>query len=266
MNDISIVTAFFDIGRGSWTPENGLPHYLERTTKTYFERFAHMASLKNDTVVFTSEDLYDRTHNLLKHKKSNIIVLDFPNDFYGEIQRIRSIQTNPSFKAQINPAQVLNPEYWSPEYVLVNKMKSYFVNYAIQHELIDNELVAWMDFGYCREESTLGGITNWQYPFDKNKIHFFNIKEYTNTDLKIIIANNDVHITGPCIVGSTTTWPKLEKLVDESFNELIDQGLIDDDQTLLLMSYLKQPELFKLHKVSPDDWFVAFRNYNENKN
>jgi hypothetical protein len=75
-----------------------------------------------------------------------------------------------------------------------------------------------------------------------------------------------VHITGPCIVGSTTTWPKLEKLVDESFNKLIDQGLIDDDQTLLLMSYLKQPELFKLHKVSPDDWFVAFRNYNENKN
>jgi len=26
MNEISIVTAFFDIGRGDWTPDKGLPH------------------------------------------------------------------------------------------------------------------------------------------------------------------------------------------------------------------------------------------------
>jgi hypothetical protein len=32
MNEITIVTAFFDIGRGNWTPDKGLPHYLQRTT------------------------------------------------------------------------------------------------------------------------------------------------------------------------------------------------------------------------------------------
>ena len=39
MNDITIVTAFFDIGRGEWTPDKGLPHYLHRTNQTYLQRF-----------------------------------------------------------------------------------------------------------------------------------------------------------------------------------------------------------------------------------
>ena len=46
--------------------------------------------------------------------------------------------------------------------------------------------------------------------------------------------------------------------------ELLKNNLIDDDQTVLLMSYLSRPELFELHKVSPSDWFVAFKEYNEN--
>ena len=45
---------------------------------------------------------------------------------------------------------------------------------------------------------------------------------------------------------------------------LIKNDLIDDDQTLLLMSYLQKPELFELHRVSSDNWFVALKDYNEN--
>ena len=48
MGNITIVTAFFDIGRGSWTPDKGLPHYLQRSNETYLERFGHMATLDNE--------------------------------------------------------------------------------------------------------------------------------------------------------------------------------------------------------------------------
>jgi hypothetical protein len=51
------------------------------------------------------------------------------------------------------------------------------------------------------------------------------------------------------IVASHKMWPKLEELVDSSFRELIKNDLIDDDQTLLLMSYLQQPESFELHPI-----------------
>ena len=112
---------------------------------------------------------------------------------------------------------------------------------------------------------TLNGVKKWQYPFNKDKIHFFNIKDFQEgTTIESIISNNDVHITGPCIVGGVEVWPILEQLVSHSINELITHNLIDDDQTLLLMSYLLRPEYFELHPVSPEDWFVAFKEYNEN--
>jgi hypothetical protein len=33
----------------------------------------------------------------------------------------------------------------------------------------------------------------------------------------------------------------------------------------LLMAYLQRPELFELHRVNDQDWFVAFRRFNENQ-
>jgi protein YibB len=266
MNEISIVTAFFDIGRGDWTPSKGLPHYLQRTTNTYFDRFANMANLDNTIVVYTSEDLADKVWEIRKDKidKTVVITIDFEKEFDDIRQEIRKVQNNPDYLAKINPNQVKNPEYWSADYVLVNFLKSHFVNHAIGAGFIETDLIAWLDFGYCRETSTLNGVTRWQYPFDKDKIHFFNIKEFSGTPLTDIIANNDVHITGPMIVASQKMWPELERLVDNSLKTLIQSNLVDDDQTLLLMSTLEEPEKFELHPISPNDWFIAFRNYNEN--
>ena len=264
MNDISIVTAFFDIGRGEWTPDKGLPHYLHRSTETYLERFSHMAKLDNEMVIFTSEDLAAKVQELRGDKPTQIIVMDFKNSLDHIRNKISSVQNNPEYQAKINPSQIKNPEYWNADYVLVNLLKSSFVRRALDLKLINNDLIAWLDFGYCRDSSTLNGLTKWSYPFNKEKIHFFTIKEYVDGSfIEDIVSNNDVHVTGPCIVAGRELWPKLEMLVNHSFNELVKNDLIDDDQTLLLMSYLLMPDLFELHPVSPDDWFIAFRNYNE---
>ena len=132
-------------------------------------------------------------------------------------------------------------------------------------DYITTDLVAWLDFGYCRDESTINGIEKWQYPFNKEKIHLFSIKDWVEgTFILDVIANNDVHITGPCIVADKKLWPTLEALVNHSIGELLKNNLIDDDQTFLLMSYLMKPELFELHTVPKQDWFVAFKEYNEN--
>ena len=265
MSKISIVTAFFDIGRGFWTPEKGLPHYLQRSNETYIERFSHLLKLETDITVFTSKDMEERLWREVGDRKfkTTIVPIDL-SVFAGMRERIREVQQLDSFKSSINPSQIKNPEYWSADYVLVNMLKSHFVNHAIGSGVISTDLVAWLDFGYCREDNTLNNVKLWNYPFNKEKIHFFNIKDYTGTSITDIIANNDVHITGPCIVASQSMWPELEKLVDKSFRELLDKNLIDDDQTLLLMSYLTQPDSFELHPISPNDWFIAFRKYNEN--
>jgi protein YibB len=264
MNDITIVTAFFDIGRGDWTPDKNLPHYLQRTTKTYLERFGHLAKLENDMVIYTSKDLVDDIQFLRQDRPTSIMTLDFPNSFKKLREEVSSIQNNKDYLAKINPMQIRNPEYWNADYVVVNSLKSSFVKKAIEFGHVETDLIAWLDFGYCRDEQTLNGVTHWQYPFDKEKIHLFNIKDWVEeTYIQDVIANNDVHITGPCIVADKKLWPLLEGLVNHSIEELLKNNLIDDDQTLLLMSYLLKPELFELHRVSDQDWFVAFKEYNE---
>jgi protein YibB len=263
-NDITIVTAFFDIGRGEWSPDKGLPHYLQRTNETYLQRFGYMAKLENDMVVFTSKEFVDDIKSLRQNRPTQIFTLDFDNSFVKLREEVSKVQKDPTYQAKINPMQVKNPEYWNANYVVVNALKSSFINKAIQSNVVDTDLVAWLDFGYCRDEDTLDGVEFWSYPFDKEKIHFFNLKEWQEgTFIEDVISNNDVHITGPCIVADKKMWPVLEQLVHHSTNELLQNNLIDDDQTLLLMSYLQKPELFELHPVSNQDWFVAFRNFAE---
>ena len=264
MNDITIVTAFFDIGRGDWTPDKGLPHYLHRTNQTYLERFGHMAKLENPMVVFTSKEFVSDIRFLRQDRTTDIFTIDFQDNFKDLREKVSAIQKNKEFQSKINPRECRNPEYWNADYVTVNTLKSSFITKAIENDVVSTDLVAWMDFGYCREESTLNGVKKWKYPFDKNKIHFFNIKEWVpNTYISDVIFNNDVHITGPCIVAGKEMWFTLEKLVHHSINELMKNNLVDDDQTLLLMSYLQKPELFELHPVSKSDWFVAFKEFSK---
>ena len=257
---ITIVTAFFDIGRGEWTPDKGLPHYLERKTETYIERFGNLATLDNPMVIYTSPDLVPRIQQIRGNKPTKII----PFKFYDNCQelrlRIKDIQMSDDYKSKINPSQKSNPEYWSADYVLVNALKSTFIRHALPD--ISTELAAWVDFGYCHSMDTLNGISKWEYDFDPKKIHLFSIKDYLpGTYISDIIFNNVVYMTGGVIVAGKEQWLKLEALVNHSVNELLKNNLIDDDQTLLLMSYLLAPEEFEIHKKSPDDWFFIFKDF-----
>jgi hypothetical protein len=61
-------------------------------------------------------------------------------------------------------------------------------------------------------------------------------------------------------------WGKLEQLMLEAQASLFNENLVDDDQTLFLLAYLFEAELFQLHSI-PDhqrgyDPFVLFNNFN----
>lgn len=261
--DITIVTAFFDIGRGTWTPDRGYPHYLHRTNDTYFERFGHLAQLENEMFVFTTEDNFDRIAELRGDRPTTLFEFDLVSEAQDLRERIELIYATPDYMRLISPNERLNPEYWSADYVIINLLKSTFACMAsVQAK---NDMLAWVDFGYCRTPETLAGVQHWRYPFNPDLIHLFKLKDYVpGTTIHSMIANNDVHITGPCIVASKKNWRELEFLVMEGVKQLIENFLIDDDQLFLLLSALSRPELFELHQVSPDNWFTVFRDYNEN--
>lgn len=264
MSDITIVTAFFDIGRGTWTPDKGFPHYIERTTDTYFERFGNMAKLENEMVVYTTEDLKQRVLDLRGDRKTTVVTLDFKNSFNALRHKIQTVQNLPEFQARINPSQVKSPEYWNANYVLVNLLKSSMVHKAITDGLINTDMVAWIDFGYCRTPEDAGKFPKWSYNFDQEKIHFFNLKLFSQGNtIEETIFNNHVYVTGPHFVAHKKNWPKLDTMIQYHTDMLLLNNLIDDDQTLMLMASLGNPDLFETHMISDSDWFCIFRDYNE---
>lgn len=272
MSDISIVTAFFDIDRGDWTPDKGLPHYLQRSTDTYIERFSHLAKLNNDMVVISTPDIIEKLKPLCEGKETETKFVAFdPFTHFVDIRNaISSIQKSEEYQKIIHPSQVKNPEYWNADYVLVNLLKSFFVNLAVHNKLVKNDLVAWLDFGYCRNEETLPKSLKWEYNFDAEKMHLFSYHDYEEgRPIDDIIATNDVHILGAKIVGGQKAWLEFQSLMFGAIDYLMQHGLVDDDQTLMLMAYLSKPELFELHKI-PDhqlglDPFVIFKDFNDRK-
>lgn len=263
MSDITIVTAFFDIGRGEWTPEKGYPHYLQRSTDTYFERFAHMAKLENPMVIYTEPKFKERILELRGERKTHIV--EISNFKCAWDLEIKKIQNSEYFKKLINKSQIKNPEYWNEDYVGINWYKSIFVDSAYLYDYIDTKFAAWLDFGYCRSEDTLNGLTEWKYDFDEEKIHVWSINDLPEkfSDLyPDCVINNKVYITGPAIVATKEKWEYFFDKMFETINFIINDGIVDDDQGLMAIVCFKHPKEFEIHKLK-NDWFVIFKEYSE---
>lgn len=257
----NIVTCFFDIGRSDWVGPT-LPHYIKRTTAEYFTNFERLLKLENRIIVFTSPDLVSRFDQYKQHKYLDVIGIDYKTIYPNTYEDIRRIQQLPEFKADIQ--QPYNPEYWSPDYVMVNLLKSFFVDYAAEHGLIDTDMVAWVDFGYARRDEDVP-TSLWECDFNEDRIHVFTHKDSIpeRIDVANIIERNEVYLMGCHIVASPSLWFALKLAMFDNMRLLLKNNMVDDDQTLLLMSYIQNKDFFEIHYTNQDYWFCLFTKYNK---
>lgn len=266
MSDITLVTAFFDIGRGNINRAN-TPDFMTRQTDTYFEYFTNLAQLENEMIVFTSTQFVDKVKQIRQHRPTTIVTFDFDSKLSKFRQKISEIQNDPQFISQVREDLRNNIEYWSSNYALVTNLKTYFVNKAISLNLIKTTMVAWVDFGYVRSPDVLNGVKKWQYNFDQNHIHFFSISKNCQlnsyNDVLDYILNNKIYIIGGVTVGSQEKWQQFLPLLYRNQKELLNNGIVDDDQGLYMMSIFKQPDLFKVNYLGKKQWFAVFRKYDQ---
>lgn len=263
-SEITIVTAFFDIGRESWSVENGHPDYLFRTSDTYLSYFEKIASLNNEMVIFTSDDFADKIREIRAGKPTKIIIFDYKNKLYNIKRRVDKIQSSDSFKSKVPDIHIINPEYWSADYALVTNLKSYFVTKAIDLGYVSNDLAAWMDFGYCRDYESLNNISTWKYNFERDKVHVFNLKKIPPLTQEIVeeaIFNNKVYIIGGVTIADKKMWYTFHDMVYKCQRELMSNSIVDDDQGVYLFAFLKKPDMFKTHFLGKDKWRTLFYTY-----
>ena len=259
MSKISIVTAFYDIGRGDWstnTEKNGgpLPHYLQRSVDKYIDHFTRMCEIDTEIIVYTSPDIAPRLAAISPNVK--VVEYDYFNLHKELRDKIEVIQKSPEFIKKINPYQVRNPEYWSKDYVGVTSLKAFYVSDAFERGLITNEFAAWIDFGYCRDDEHIPTNKTWEYDFTPGLMHYFNYRDpelkQARQQVSMAVQNNIVFIIGGVFVAQKEQWKVLSVDMKEALEYLMSIGLVDDDQGLLLMAYFKNPDMYELHKMPLD--------------
>ncbi|WP_213752523.1 WlaTC/HtrL family glycosyltransferase, partial [Citrobacter portucalensis] len=237
-SSITIVTAFFDIGRGSWTSDKGFSPHLERTSDTYIQYFKNLSELDNDMIIFTSKELKSKIEKIRDGKRTTVIAVDINKKFRHLKNRISQIQKNDEFRSKLETHQLINPEYWSADYVLVCNLKTYFVNRAIKLKLVKDNMIAWVDFGYCRNTEVTNGLSRWSYPFDRKKINLFTIKKglKAKTIHQVFdhMINNRSYIIGGAIVATQEKWKEFYELVCACQMKTLKNNIVDDDQGIFI--------------------------------
>lgn len=259
---VTIVTAFVDIGRGHWEGVKNnqlIPQYIKRDTETYFKRFERLTKLKNPIIVFTESRFFER----IKAMRDDITLIGVDSLFEDHkhlISKIEEVQNDPTFIKFVQ--QPSAPEYWSSKYVAINFMKSHFVDYAVASGLVKTSVAAWIDFGYVRDDTFCPPGMEWKFN-TFGLINLFCIDPNTHSrPVFDIIKTGDVYIQGCHIVAPSSKWKHLKQFMNDNISTLFNVGLVDDDQTLLLMSYRGAPDYFKINNVDPSDWFVIFKYFN----
>lgn len=264
-HSITIVTAFFDIGRGGWTADKGFSSHLERDNNNYFDNFKRLASLENKMIVYTSADLAERVLSLRQGRQTKVIAVDLKKKFPGTLRRIEEVQKSPSFIMRIGAEALKNPEYWSPEYVLATNLKTYFVQRSIISGFVD-DMVAWIDFGYFRQDSFLMDVKNWSYNFNQEKFHIFSIKppktiSLGEKEIERSILNNRPPLAGGALLAHKKIWPKFFRMVIGNQENLLNRNIVDDDQGVFLMAYATNKEMFQVNYLGRGQWLDLFRRF-----
>lgn len=265
MNElVTIVTAFVDIGRGEWEGiKNGEPisSFIKRSNDVYFRRFSNLTKLKNPIICFTESKFFDQ----IKSMRDDIVLIAIDSLFEDHkhlVDAISRVQTNSSFVNFVNDKSA--PERWSPHYVIINVMKSFLVNHAVQQKMSPTNTLAWIDFGYARYSHTCPVGLAWKFNTN-DKINFFaNVPSMDNNPIFDIVKTGAVYIQGCHIVAPASKWALMKDLMNAALANLLNVGLIDDDQTLMLMAARSSPDDFIIHYNGDSDWFTIFRNFNHN--
>ena len=249
MSEISIVTWFFDIGRKDWKG-------FERDNSTYANYFEFWARIKNHIIVYTEPKMSEKVKIIRQNygllEKTTIIVIEDVRNVDEHVYNLINNALNQKLAIKYRK-QPWKPESNNAMYDYVTYLKAYFTADAINRGLVKTNTVAWIDFGFKH-----GGAT---YPISEefaitltdkglsDKIHIFAVDELDDTPIFEIVRNMHTYIAGAVTIAPVNLWQKLADLYRRAAISLGECGFADDDQTLAVMAYRANPELFEVHYI-----------------
>ncbi len=143
MEEITIVTAFFNVGRENWEK-------FARADNDYIQYFRFWARVHNKLIVYTEPELKDvvmqiRAEYDLESRTTVIVVNDIRQldlEIFNMMQRVLSNSLAVNYRVEAN-----HPEAYSAKYNYVMYLKPLLICDAIEKNLAKG-MIAWLDFGF----------------------------------------------------------------------------------------------------------------------
>jgi len=276
-NDITLVTAFLDIGRENWKNND-----FKRTPQFYIQSFLTYLQYPYKMVCYIDDKYIDA---VLSHYENspykNKIFIPINKDWltkniyaWSLIENDRLILNSDTYKnflkkrlpimypdgiPETNVREHLCPENIYPEYNAINHCKIDFIMYAIENKHIETYFTGWTDFGYFNtyhsDGSSLPHSILDTSNFDRNKITICLRRKIIDNDKNMfftLLYYYELFI-GAFYAGPTHIMKRFQELYHDSVINLYKNSISDDDQHVYIQIHVRDPEIFNLC-IFDGDW------------
>ena len=262
MYNFTVVTAMVDIGRGQWNN----PVY-RRSYNTYLLYMQRVLRLDVNIVLFVDSKARPFVEWMRRGRESRtrIIDLKLPSlPYYAHRRRIQEIMDSESYRADNQLVEQGLCESQIPEYDILQWSKLYFMNTAIDRDPFQTDLFVWLDGGYGHGEDIYPADGVWM-PANLfqhlDKVTFIErepVEKYRPLAARLHKLSINV-VAGLFFAGGKKALQRLYGLQQELIADWLKRGIVDDDQTIYMLMYYSNPELFRLVPGDWNDVFELFR-------
>lgn len=256
MTNYTIVTGFFDIGRDLWD-------YSSRDKSKYFDFGKRLLTLDDNMIIFIDEKYNDfvleyRKGKLEKTIIKNIRLKDLP--YFRYYTKINDIMNSNEFKTGIIEPD--RPEMTKPEYNILIWSKIFLINEAIKNNNFNSTHFIWIDFGITNK-ILLNKYLNTKlfkkkHIPDKIKIMCRSMPQNDDLNIDNFYKSHINRFAATVFSGNIDSFIKFQEYFDKEVINCFEKKLVDCEQSLYSIIYLKHPELFELYF---GDWLDLITKY-----
>jgi hypothetical protein len=241
---VNITTALFDIKRN--TSGDG------RTMDQYLEWFDATLAIDSNMTIYTEPMFLEFVKSRRSEESTNIIcskLEDIP--YYHLLPPIENILSNSTYRKKINDSSRI--ECNLPLYNIIQYSKFKWISKSIESDRWGSNFYFWMDAG-CSRFFNANSTINWP---DEQKIEpgKLNIQGNINTrilyndlDPNVYKWNNNCILVGTLFGGDPEIMNTIEYEIERILiDEMISEGMINNEQIALGMLYKRKPDLFSVY-------------------
>lgn len=243
----TVVTAFYDIGRGEWND------YYTRSTEVYFRRAKRLFTIPDPMVIFVDQKHVEFVEENRKGKPTLVIVRKFEDlPLYREKEAIEAIMANQAFIQGVADHARGDPQFHKPAYNIINWSKSYFLKTAIDRNEFFTSHFLWVDFGIQEHMLTDDMLGKKLFPEgvrDKISMLAFRdrLPELPDLDIRTFYQKHKISLAGTLITGRMDYLLQFFEKFGNEVSRALKHGVLGCDQVLTAQIYLKFPDMFEVY-------------------